>query len=54
MKPFVAGQTTFGTGISALHLGENRPLIGQQSDLLKKIDEQLNKSKQMYPTGTVL
>lgn len=52
MVPFVPGQTTFGSGVS--NLGDNRALVGGQSDLLKRIDEQLNKSKQMYPTGKAL
>ena len=52
MVPFVPGQTTFGTG----GIGESkRPIVsGGQADLLRKIDEQLNKSKQMYPTGKAL
>jgi hypothetical protein len=44
--PFVPGQTTFGNGVSGF--GDSRPLVGAPSDLLRKIDEQLNKSKQMY------
>ena len=37
-------------------IGESNRVVvsGGQSDLLRKIDEQLNKSKQMYLTGMAL
>ena len=54
VKPVLPGQVSFSTGLANGLTNKERISAGDQSDLLKKIDEQLNKSRQMYPQPHVL
>lgn len=54
VKPLISGQISFTTNLgSVVPAIESKGLIHDQTDLLKKIDQQLNISKQMYPTSNM-